>query len=96
MSYRIDHIAITVDDIQATGRFYKRVLGMEICSFGGSRKALRFGQQKINVHQKGKESSPRHGSRHQGSADLCSQPILRWLQCSNTWNNRALKSWRGR
>jgi len=46
MICRIDHIVLTVDDIQATCRFYNRVLGMEIGTFGESRKALRFGQQK--------------------------------------------------
>lgn len=51
MICRIDHIVLTVDDIQATCRFYNRVLGMEIGTFGESRKALRFGQQKINLHQ---------------------------------------------
>jgi catechol 2,3-dioxygenase-like lactoylglutathione lyase family enzyme len=47
---RLDHLVLTVADIERTCAFYVRVLGMEVVTFGEGRKALRFGQQKINLH----------------------------------------------
>ena len=43
---RIDHLVLTVADIEGTCKFYKDVLGMEVETFGEGRKALRFGSQK--------------------------------------------------
>jgi catechol 2,3-dioxygenase-like lactoylglutathione lyase family enzyme len=56
---RIDHIVLTVSNINVTCAFYRTVLGMEEITFGEGRKALRFGTQKINLHQKGKEFEPK-------------------------------------
>src|SRR3977135_4412922 len=47
---RLDHLVLTVADIERTCTFYTRVLGMEVVHFGEGRTALRFGQQKINLH----------------------------------------------
>lgn len=47
---RLDHLVLTVADIARTCAFYTRVLGMEVVNFGASRTALKFGQQKINLH----------------------------------------------
>ncbi len=47
---RIDHLVLTVRDITLTCKFYSRVLGMEVVTFGSGRKALQFGRQKINLH----------------------------------------------
>jgi len=60
-----------VNDIEATCSFYKRVLGMKVVVFGGGRKALSFGAQKINLHQKGKEYEPKALKPTPGSGDLC-------------------------
>jgi catechol 2,3-dioxygenase-like lactoylglutathione lyase family enzyme len=68
---RLDHLVLTVNDIEATCSFYKRVLGMEVVVFGGGRKALSFGMQKINLHQKGKEYEPKALKPTPGSGDLC-------------------------
>jgi catechol 2,3-dioxygenase-like lactoylglutathione lyase family enzyme len=68
---RLDHLVLTVNDIEATCSFYKRVLGMEVVVFGGGRKALCFGTQKINLHQKGKEYEPKALKPTPGSGDLC-------------------------
>jgi catechol 2,3-dioxygenase-like lactoylglutathione lyase family enzyme len=68
---RLDHLVLTVNDIEATCSFYKRVLGMEVVVFGGGRKALSFGAQKINLHQKGKEYKPKALKPTPGSGDLC-------------------------
>ncbi|WP_218061427.1 VOC family protein [Paenibacillus kribbensis] len=68
---RLDHLVLTVKDIDTTCDFYSQVLGMEMITFGEGRKALRFGQQKINLHEVGKEFEPKAKSPMSGSADLC-------------------------
>jgi catechol 2,3-dioxygenase-like lactoylglutathione lyase family enzyme len=68
---RIDHIVLTVKDVAATCEFYSRVLGMEVVTFKGARKALTFGNQKINLHQAGQEFEPKAKHPTPGSADLC-------------------------
>jgi catechol 2,3-dioxygenase-like lactoylglutathione lyase family enzyme len=67
----LDHLVLTVKDIDATLSFYSRVLGMEIITFGSGRKALSFGTQKINLHQQGNEFEPKAQQPTPGSADLC-------------------------
>jgi len=68
---RLDHVVLTVRDVEATCRFYTRVLGMEPVTFAGGRRALRFGRQKLNLHQAGSEFEPKAASPTAGSADLC-------------------------
>lgn len=68
---RIDHIVLTVASIERTLQFYSTVLSFEIVSFGNNRKALTFGNQKINLHEKGKEFEPKADKPTCGSADLC-------------------------
>jgi catechol 2,3-dioxygenase-like lactoylglutathione lyase family enzyme len=68
---RLDHLVLTVKDIEATCSFYRRVLGLEVISFGQDRKALVFGDQKINLHQQGREFEPKAHRPTAGSADLC-------------------------
>jgi catechol 2,3-dioxygenase-like lactoylglutathione lyase family enzyme len=67
----LDHLVLTVKDIETTASFYSRVLGMDVITFGGGRKALSFGSQKINLHQHGKEFEPKAQQPTPGSADLC-------------------------
>lgn len=67
----IDHLVLTVQDIETTASFYASVLGMEIVTFGSGRKALSFGTQKINLHQHKKEFEPKAQYPTPGSADLC-------------------------
>ena len=67
----LDHLVLTVKDIEVTAAFYSTVLGMDIMTFGGGRKALSFGSQKINLHQHGKEFEPKSQQPTPGSADLC-------------------------
>jgi len=67
----LDHLVLTVADIEATCAFYQRVLGMEVVTFGAGRKALAFGVQKINLHQAGREFEPKAQRPTPGSADLC-------------------------
>jgi catechol 2,3-dioxygenase-like lactoylglutathione lyase family enzyme len=68
---QLDHLVLTVQHIETTCEFYARVLGMQVVTFAGGRKALQFGNQKINLHQKGKEIEPRAQHPTPGSADLC-------------------------
>ena len=68
---RLDHLVLTVADIAKTCEFYEKVLGMETVTFGAGRKALSFGQQKINLHQKGAEFEPKAALPTPGSMDIC-------------------------
>ena len=68
---RIDHLVLTVADIDKTVAFYREVMGMEKVEFGEGRIALAFGQQKINLHPSGREFEPRAARVQPGSADLC-------------------------
>jgi catechol 2,3-dioxygenase-like lactoylglutathione lyase family enzyme len=68
---RLDHLVLTVADIERTCAFYERVLGMEAITFGDGRRALRFGDHKINLHQAGREFAPFAAHPTPGSADLC-------------------------
>ena len=67
----IDHVVLTVRDIDSTCEFYSRVLGMSVVTFGGGRKALQFGSQKFNLHESGKEFEPKAACPTPGSIDLC-------------------------
>ena len=67
----LDHLVLTVRDLDATVRFYVEGLGMELREFGERRKALHFGSQKINLHVAGHEFEPKAAHPTPGSADLC-------------------------
>ncbi len=66
----LDHLVLTVSDIEATVRFYES-LGMWRETFGEGREALRFGSQKLNLHQAGAELAPSAARPTRGSADIC-------------------------
>lgn len=71
----LDHLVLTVRDIPSTCAFYQDVLGMRsegfIVADGSTRYALKFGMQKINLHQTGSEFDPKAAHPTSGSADLC-------------------------
>ena len=71
----LDHLVLTVADIETTLGFYQDVLGMTAERFmpvdGEERWALKFGAQKINLHQVGREFEPKARVATAGSADLC-------------------------
>jgi catechol 2,3-dioxygenase-like lactoylglutathione lyase family enzyme len=67
----LDHLVLTVRDIEASCVFYQHVLGMAVVTFAAGRKALAFGVQKINLHQAGREFEPKADRPTPGSADLC-------------------------
>lgn len=68
---RLDHLVLTVRDIDASVDFYGRVLGMEAVTFGAGRRALAFGRQKINLHPAAAPLKPHAAMPAPGSADLC-------------------------
>jgi catechol 2,3-dioxygenase-like lactoylglutathione lyase family enzyme len=68
---RLDHLVLTVADIPRTCEFYARVLGMEVVTFGEGRTALKFGQQKINLHPADKIPGLVADRPTPGSGDLC-------------------------
>jgi len=72
----LDHLVLTTSHEAACIDFYTRILGMRLESFiGGTppveRKAFKFGNQKINLHIKGKEFEPKADLPTPGSLDLC-------------------------
>ncbi len=68
----IDHFVLTVASIQATCDFYARALGFGVEVFGPqNRTALTFGNQKINLHEVGREFEPRARLATAGSGDFC-------------------------
>ena len=67
----LDHLVLTVTDLDQTAGFYQRVLGMRPVTFGAGRRALEFGTSKINLHQAGQEITPHAARPTPGSADLC-------------------------
>ncbi len=81
----LDHLVLTVRGIPETIRFYSDCLGMQAEAFqpatGPERWALKFGQQKINLHQAGAEFDPKAARPGPGTADLCfltETPIAEW------------------
>jgi catechol 2,3-dioxygenase-like lactoylglutathione lyase family enzyme len=68
---RLDHLVLTVTSVEETCSFYANLLGMEVVTFGNDRRALAFGDQKINLHQVGMEFLPHASAPTPGSADLC-------------------------
>ncbi len=68
---QLDHLVLTVQDINQTINFYTKILLMTEITFGNNRKALQFGKQKINLHQQDQEILPNAKHAMSGSADLC-------------------------
>jgi len=68
---QIDHLVLTVKSIEITCEFYKNILGMEVIESGESRKALKFGDHKFNLHKAGKEFEPKAQNPSPGAIDLC-------------------------
>jgi catechol 2,3-dioxygenase-like lactoylglutathione lyase family enzyme len=67
---RVDHIVFTVASIEKTVEFYSN-FGMTVETFGAGRKALKFGSQKINLHERGKEFEPKAEFPTPGAIDIC-------------------------
>jgi len=68
---QLDHLVLTVKSISNTCDFYTQVLGMDLIEFGDGRKALKFGDQKFNLHEVDKEFEPKANKPTSGAIDLC-------------------------
>ena len=68
---RLDHLVLTVADVERTVAWYREVAGMRHVTFGEGRHALAFGEQKINLHVQGREVEPHARTPTAGSGDLC-------------------------
>ena len=79
----LDHLVLTVRDIDATCRFYTDALGMRVVRFGQGRVAVHFGSQKINIHPVGGPATLVAAVPTPGSGDLCfltDVPVARWVE----------------
>lgn len=71
MISHLDHLVLTCTDLEATKAFYTRVMRMQLETFGAGRIAFKFGNQKINLHQRGLEFEPKAHLPVPGALDLC-------------------------
>ncbi|BDB28522.1 glyoxalase [Cupriavidus sp. TA19] len=71
MIHHLDHLVLTTSNEEACVDFYVGLLGMALETFGEGRKAFKFGEQKINLHVKGKEFEPKAHLPVPGALDLC-------------------------
>ena len=68
---RVDHLVLTVADVDRAVEFYAQVLGMEPVTFPGERRAVRFGDKTIKLHQASELVGPTATHPVPGSANLC-------------------------
>ena len=69
---RVDHVVMTCTNLAVTAGWYQRVLGMEREEYGGKKRtALKFGAQKINLHEGGHEFLPHATLARPGTLDIC-------------------------
>ncbi len=68
---RLDHLVLTVRDVEASCRFYQAALGMRREEYGAGRVALHFGRQKINLHPYPSPVEIVAKDPRPGTADLC-------------------------
>jgi len=99
MILSIDHIVITVSDMKKTIHFYCDILGMEINQFYSKsdntyRKSLKFGKQKINLHEASNPYKPNAEVALPGTLDICfltDEPLSHWIKIFNK-NNVTIES----
>lgn len=89
MIHHLDHLVLTTQDKDKCIHFYTQILGMRLETFGAGRVAFKFGAQKINLHEAGKEFLPKASVPTPGALDLCfiasvplAQVMQHLLQCN--------------
>ena len=85
----LDHIVLTTAHTEQCIDFYTRVLGMKFERFGEGRMALKFGEQKINLHEEGREFEPKATVALPGTLDVCfiaSVPLKEVIARLAAWN----------
>ena len=94
---RLDHLVLTVADIERSCDFYQRVLGMQVVRFGAGRTALQFGQQKINLHLASAPLQPHAAGSPRRAVPICAWSRARRLPMCWPICARRLSWWkRGR
>jgi catechol 2,3-dioxygenase-like lactoylglutathione lyase family enzyme len=81
---RIDHLVLTVANVDTTLNFYEQALGFKRKMLVGQPAALLFGGQKINVHQSDRTFEPKAARPTEGAGDFCLitlQPISEVRKC---------------
>jgi catechol 2,3-dioxygenase-like lactoylglutathione lyase family enzyme len=68
---RVDHLVLTVADVDRAAEFYEQILGMTPVVFPDDRRAVRFGQQTIKLHAASELVEPTATHPVPGSANLC-------------------------
>ena len=94
MLFNIDHVVITVSDINKSIDFYSNILGMQLQEFLSStdnvkRKSLIFGKQKINLHEASKPFKPHANNPIPGTMDICFLSEINiddWIKIFNKFN----------
>ena len=94
MSLFIDHVVITVTDINNSIHFYSNILGMELQEFLSTsdnvkRKSLKFGSQKINLHEASKPFKPHANNPIPSAMDICFLSEINiddWIKIFNKFN----------
>ena len=94
MSFNIDHVVLTVSDINKSIDFYSNILGMQLQEFLSStdnvkRKSLIFGKQKINLHEASKPFKPHANNPIPGTMDICFLSEINiddWIKIFNKFN----------
>ena len=94
MSFNIDHVVITVTDMNKSIDFYSNILGMELHEFlsltdNVKRKSLKFGKQKINLHEASKPFKPHANNPIPGAMDICFLSEINiddWIKIFNKFN----------
>ena len=76
---RLDHLALVVRDMDTTCAFYRRVLGIEVETFGRGRTALRVGRQKINLEHTSALPSDQPMPRPGHLCFVTSAPLDEWI-----------------
>jgi catechol 2,3-dioxygenase-like lactoylglutathione lyase family enzyme len=71
MIERIDHFVLTVRSLEATLSFYERVLGFRREARPDAPASLKFGRQKINVHERERTFEPKAARPTPGAGDFC-------------------------
>jgi catechol 2,3-dioxygenase-like lactoylglutathione lyase family enzyme len=85
MISHLDHLVLTCTDLDATKHFYTEVMGMGLETFGAGRIAFKFGNQKINLHQRGAEFEPKAHLPVPGRWICVSLPLGRLMRSLRIW-----------
>ena len=67
---RINHLVLTVKDLDETCNFYSDLFGMEVEEESSRKKVLKFGSQMLTLHQKRRSFAPEEETFSPGPMDI--------------------------